>query len=265
MRYGFCTEFATPQKNAADYGLVRRIKEAGYDFIEFRLMLIAGLNDDEFAELSRFLKDIALPCDVCCALFPKTIRLVGAEADRERIRGYLERAFGRASQLGAAKLVFGSAPARELPPGMKWSEGYDALEGMIREIMLPLCERHGFEVVIEPIRSNACNFIHTLADGMELVNRVRSPKIKLLADSLHMLTNNDPAEGITEYFDSIRHVHVSNAGRALPEDSYDSEVLAVLSRLKEKGYDGTISFESNAGREEGSLKEALKNLKSFFK
>ncbi|MDD5603390.1 MAG: sugar phosphate isomerase/epimerase [Eubacteriales bacterium] len=264
MRFGFCTEFASAFKDKADYELLERISKASFDFVEFRLKLLAELTEEEFALLSARLRNIGLAADVSCALFPGSIRLTGPDADNRKTRDYLKHAFARAAALGSSKLVFGSAPARELPDGVTWDEGYRQLTHMIKEVMLPLCGQYDINVVIEPIRSNACNFIHTLKDGMKLVEMVDSPRIGLLADSLHMLTNKDDPEDVTRYLNYITHVHISNSSRALPEDEYEPEVLAVLENLKSGKYDNTISFESNAGTVEDSMTKALGKLRGWF-
>jgi D-psicose/D-tagatose/L-ribulose 3-epimerase len=264
LRYGFCKEFSTPLRDRIDYDLVTKIKEAGFDYIELRLMLVAFLSEKDFEVLIKYLKDIDLPCDVCCALFPKTVRVTGKDANSEVIRNYLESAFSRASILGAKKLVFGSAPARALDEFTTEEQGYMQLADMLQNIMIPLCEKYDITVVIEPLRRDACNFINTLTDGMKLVRMVNSNRIQLLADSLHMLTNEEPADQILDYRDYIKHVHIADKARALPEDGYSSAVASILKNLKLIGYDNTISFESKNGNGLESMRKALSLLKKQF-
>lgn len=264
MRFGFCTEFAAVDKNIIDYDLVRRIKEAGYDYVEFPLMLIEKISDEEFEKVVATVKELNLSCEVCCGMFPKTVKLTGPQVDKEQIAAYLEKAFSRAAVLGTHKIVLGSAPARELPEGTDWETGYSQMAEMLVTQVAPLCEKYDVEIVIEPLRSNACNFIHTLTDGMELVNRANSPYVKLLGDSLHMLTNEEDPNHIIEYKDDLRHVHIAEEARGLPEDGYSEYVAQVLKNLKSIGYDNTVSFEAKGGKEPDSMKKALELLKAQF-
>ncbi len=264
MRYGFCKEFSTPMKTEVDYELVKMIKDAGFDYIEMRLMLVAALSDEEFEKLCNTLKELKLPCDACCALFPKTVRVTGSDADDEQIQAYLEKAFYRANKLGTKKVVFGSAPARALDEHTTMEQGYEQLCRMIQNIMIPLCEKYDITVVIEPLRHDACNFINTLTDGMKLVNMVNHDRIKLLADSIHMLTNKESAEQILDYRKDLYHVHIAEAERRMPEDDYSKEVGDVIRCLQEIGYDKTISFESKNGSGLESMKKALALLKKQF-
>lgn len=261
MRYGFCTEFAAADKTKVDYSLIDRVSAAGYDFIEFRLSLLAGLDDAAFERFAGYVGGSGLKCDVCCGLFDRSVKLVGPERDDGATREYLERALARADRLGANKLVFGSAPSRSLPKGVGWREGYAQLADMLSGILLPLCEKYDMRVAVEPLRRDACNFINTLTDGMTLVNTVDSPRVKLLADSLHMLTNAEPPEQIRIYSDNLLHVHIADAARALPEDGYGAALDGILAELSAAGYDGTISFEANGGAFPDSPAKALKLLK----
>jgi sugar phosphate isomerase/epimerase len=117
---------------------------------------------------------------------------------------------------------------------------------------------------MEPLRADACNFINTLADGMRVVNDVKSDKIKLLADTIHMMSNSDNPQDILNFKDDLKHIHIAELARVMPEESYSDYITTVLGNLKTIGYDGTISFESKNGEGLQSMKKALALLKSQF-
>lgn len=260
MRYGMCTDFITPLRDRVDYPLVKRIAEAGFDYAEFSVTLLQTLANAEFDVLVNTMREYGLDADACCNFFPGHVKVVGPQACDEQIRAYLDVAIPRASRLGIKKIVFGSAAARMLPPGMSVEAGYDELSERIKRVILPYIEAYDLVVAMEPIRWNACNFINTLAQGMEIVNRVADPRVRLLADSLHILTNREDAAQITEYASSLEHIHIAQAERALPEEAYSDEVGAVISQLKKIGYDKTISLETK----DGDLGKALSLLKRQF-
>ena len=261
MRYGFCKEFSTPMKTEVDYDLIKMIKRAGFDYVEMRAMLVESLTDEEFEKLCVTLSDLQLNCDVCCALFPKTIRVTGSEIDYQRIEEYVDKTFTRCKRLGAKKIVFGSAPARALDNQTDEESGYKQISEVITRAVIPACKKYGITVVMEPLRADACNFINTLSDGARVVEAVNSPYIQLLADTIHMNVNNDNVDDIVKYKDILKHVHVSELGRVLPEDGYSDYVSSVLSNLRAIGYEGTISFESKNGSGLESMVKALKLLK----
>ena len=265
MRYGFCKEFSTPLKTEVDYELIKAIKEAGFDFVEMRAMLVSSLSDDEFNKLCNTLKELDLNCDCCCALFPKTIRVTGKTVDLEEIREYIEKTFARCKKLGAKKIVFGSAPARALDDETDLETGYAQICDVISKALVPACKKYDITVVMEPLRADACNFINTLADGARVVETVKSPYIQLLADTIHMMSNNDNYDDIIKYKDILKHIHIAELQRILPEDGYSEYIENVLENLIKNGYDGTISFETKNGSGVESMKKALKLIKNTLK
>ena len=261
MKYGFCKEFSTPMKTEVDYDLIKMIKEAGFDFVEMRAMLVESLSDDEFEKLASYLEELDLGCDCSCALFPRTIRVTGKDIDEEQIKNYLEKTFSRLKRLGAKKVVFGSAPARALDDETSQDEGYEQIAKVCRELVVPACEKYDITVVMEPLRASACNFIHTLSDGMRVVNAVNHPRIQLLSDTIHMMSNEDNPDDVIKYKDSLKHVHIAELERMLPEDDYSDFAKKVIDNLVKTGYEGTISFETKNGEGLSSMKKALALLK----
>ncbi len=264
MRYGFCKEFSTPLKTEVDYDLIKMIKDAGFDFVEMRAMLVSALSDEEFDKLEKTLGELDLACDCCCALFPRTIRVTGKSVDYAEIEAYIEKTFDRCHRLGASKIVFGSAPARALDEETTEDEGYAQIADVIKKAIVPACEKYGMTVVMEPLRADACNFIHTLADGMRVVDAVKSDKIQLLADTIHMMSNHDNPDDVIKYKDSLKHIHIAELARVMPEDGYSDYIQTVLENLRRIGYDGTVSFESKNGDGLESMKKALALLKNQF-
>jgi len=248
-------------KTEVDYELIKMIKEAGFDFVEMRAMLVASLSDEEFEKLYNTLKELNLGCECSCALFPKTIRVTGKEVDEKIISEYLEKTFSRLKRLGAKKVVFGSAPARALDEETTQDMGYEQIAKLCKDVIVPACEKYDITVVMEPLRAAACNFINTLADGMRVVEAVKHPRIQLLGDTIHMMSNNDNPEDVVNFKDSLKHVHIAELERILPEDGYSDFVQTVIHNLVKTGYEGTISFETKNGEGLESMKKALALLK----
>ncbi len=261
MKYGFCKEFSTPLKTEVDYELIRMIKEAGFDFVEMRAMLVASLSDEEFLKLCKTLEEIDLGCLCSCALFPKTIRTTGKDVNKEEIKAYIEKTFYRLNKLGAKKVVFGSAPSRQLDEETTEEEGYRQISEICSEIIVPAAEKYDITVVIEPLRASACNFINTLSDAMQVANRVKHERIGILGDTIHMMLNEDNPEDVIRYKDYLKHVHIAEKERMLPEDSYSEYAETVIQNLVKSGYEGTISFETKNGEGVESMKKALNLLK----
>ena len=265
LRYGYCKEYSTPLKTEVDYALIDEIARAGYDYVEMRAMLVSSLDEGEYRKLRIYLRDAGLGCDCCCALFPASVRITTADADRAMIAAYTEKTFERCSALGAKKIVFGSAPARALDDQTTEEQGFARMADVLSGTIVPLAEKYDVTVVIEPLRAVACNFIHTLAEGARVVSDVSSERVRLLADTIHMQSNEDDPDAILTYAPILRHVHISELSRVLPEDGYSPYVARVLRNLRMIGYEGTISFETNRGKTPDSMAKALRLLKTELK
>lgn len=246
MRYGFCTGFAAGMTGDIDHGLVRDIAAAGYDYVEFPMMQIAALSDPAFNELVRRLADNGLGADCTCNMFPPHLRLTGPQRDWAAIERYLDGVLPRLVRLGTRKIVLGSSGARDLPAGTDQAEGYDQMQELLEETVLPATERYGILIAVEPINHGEANFICTLPEGMEVVRRASHPRIRLLADTIHMLwEGEDPAE-LLRFRPWLEHFHISEAARVLPVDGYTPELSALLDGLRKAGPTDTVSFETRA-------------------
>jgi sugar phosphate isomerase/epimerase len=259
-----CTDIATSTRDRVEYELLERIKDAGFDYVEFPLMMIDTLSDDEFEHLLSELKRLGLDCDCSCNYFPGRIKVTGPTANKEEIDAYLDHAMGRAKRMGVKKIVFGSNNSRNIPEGETVEQGYDELCRTLEQSVVPFCQKYGIHVVMEPLRKQSCNLMITVRDGYYIVNRVHQPEVVLLADLMHMMYNEEDAEDLRLIYPVLHHVHICEMDRMLPEDGFSPFLTKALGILKELGYNETISFESKGGTGPDSLKKALKQLKEKF-
>ena len=264
MRFGYCTGFAAGMTGPIDYKTLDMIQAAGYDYVEFPLMQLADLPQDEFEALKAYLSGMTIGCDACCNMFPARVRLLGEEASDSVIDEYLNVAFARMAALGTKTIVLGSSGARRLPDGMSRTEGVRQLAKVITDKVIPLLEKYDITLVMEPIGSYEANFINTLPDGMEVVDAVNHPRVQLLADSVHLLYENEPPEHITRYAANLRHIHLCENERALPADGISDGLQAILEAIRESGYDVCASFEPMPHSVE-DMRAALERIKAALK
>ena len=157
-------------------------------------MQTAALSDAAFDTLLAHLSRLHLAADCTCNLFPPSLRLTGPTFDRDAVAAYLAHAFARLHRLGTRKVVFGSTARATCPPAPIPKPATCRLALLTGELIVPLLERYDMLLAVEPIRHGEANFICTLADGMELVRRVNHPRVRLLADTIHMLCEHESPE-----------------------------------------------------------------------
>lgn len=264
MRFGYCTGFASNMMGAVNYALLDDIAAAGYDYVEFPLMQLEALSAEEFAALCARVPETGLACDVCCNMFPARVQLTGPDERDEAVRAYLHTALERMRALNARKVVLGSSGARNLPEGMTHAEGVKQLSRVVGEVIAPMLDEYEIQLVMEPIGRGEANFIRTLPEGMEIVRAANHPRVTLLADSVHLFTEREPAEDIVTYAPYLDHIHLCEAGRALPEGGISEGLAEILAAMRRIGYDKTASFEPMPHGLE-AMKKALVNVKAALK
>lgn len=252
MKYGFCTGFATSPLFAFDGGLVKGVKAAGYDFAELPLICLEDFDEDSMVSLSSWFE-----APVMCNLFPARISLY---SDTRQAEEYLSRMLPRASALGVKRIVFGSGKSRSYPHGMPLDAAYESLAALISNKIAPIAEDNGIEILIEPLSYGECNIINTVEEGYKLVNYVSHRAFSLMADIFHMANNGEKTESLARVFPAIKHVHIAEKSRKLPENKFSEYVSSALSILKSCGYNRTISYETS----DGDKGKALELIKSSF-
>lgn len=196
MKIGVCC--------GTDIEKMKYIKAVGYDYAESHCQEIAKADDEKIESL----KAVGLP--ILAANCFISLRVVGEEKDEAAIADYLEKLFSKAKRLGLLYLVFGSSAARRIPEGMTLEQGRAEIVDFLKNLVVPVAEKYDIPVAIEPLRPEECNAINTVADGVEIAEKVGSPYIRVLVDVAHMYVQNEPMESLLEYKGWLIHAHTSN-------------------------------------------------------
>jgi sugar phosphate isomerase/epimerase len=101
----------------------------------------------------------------------------------------------------------------------------------------------GIRLVVEPIRNEEVNFIHSTQDGLRLAQMVDRPNFGLMVDTYHMYFEDvDLLKSFYEGAPYIWHVHFSDSTRRYPGSGV-IDFEKVVQVLENIGYDGFISLE----------------------
>jgi 5-keto-L-gluconate epimerase len=102
-----------------------------------------------------------------------------------------------------------------------------------------IAQQAGVRIALEAINRYETAYVNTLAEGLELLDRVGCDAVGMLLDTFHM---NIEEPSITESFrlcgDHLFHVHVADSNRWYPGAGHIdfSDVLATLNELGYRGY-----------------------------
>lgn len=263
MRYGCCLSMVAegPDKTGREY--IHEAARIGYDYIELPLSGLGSLSEDEFYEVRKQMKDAGITCEACNNFFPAGMSLVGPRRREEEILEYTELVLGRAERLGAEYVGLGSGVSRNVPEGVALDEGYRQLTGLLRQLGR-IAKRKGITILIEPLRREESNLIHTLTEARQLAEDTGSGNVKILVDYYHFCAEKESAAHITaQSTDMLRHVHFARPdNRYYPTGEAHCSYEEFFHALKSIGYDSRISFEAYANNFSRDAEEALGLIKA---
>lgn len=217
------------------------VAEAGYDGAELAVRNAAEVETSLVKETCAEL-GLAVPAIGTGQMWgEEKLSLTAESADvrRETVRRIGEHV-GLAAALGAQViigLVRGVFPRPEL-----MDESYRWLEAGLREVCAA-AEDAGVRIALEAINRYETAYVNSVADGLELVERVGSPAFGLLLDTFHMnIEDASMVEAIHRAGSRVFHFHVADSNRWFPGAGHIN-FAALLRALRDVGYDGYISGE----------------------
>ena len=101
----------------------------------------------------------------------------------------------------------------------------------------------GVRLALEPLNRYETDLIHTVADGLDLIERVGADNLGLLLDTFHMNIEEPVIEdSIRACGDRIFHFHVADSNRWYPGAGH-LDFASILDALFATGYQGFVSGE----------------------
>ena len=254
MRFGVCAGIETAEALA----------EAGYDYIELSVAgdLVPEEEGTAWAEKRRAIGAMPLRPEAYNS-FIRSGKIVGPDADFERLRHYVGVALSRAAEVGGAIIVFGSGGARQIPDGFPKADADQQMRDFLN-----LCgeesAKTGVVVTIEPLCKSECNSINRVSEGAAWARTIGLPGVRNLADTYHMEKESEPLSAIVESADVLAHAHTADTGRFAPgTGTYDH--AALFAALEAAYYDARLSVECNwNGKFAEQIGPALAHLKRFI-
>ncbi|WAC10422.1 sugar phosphate isomerase/epimerase family protein [Dyadobacter pollutisoli] len=228
----------------AAYNKATFLKESGCTYIEESVagFLIPPDGDAQYEKNLQQLRQDHFPIKSYVILLPGSLKTLGPDANHEAILQRTELVLKRAKECGSQYVVFGSGASRVIP------DGFDRAIAKAQHIeltkkMAPLAEKYGVTIAVEPLNRGETNFINSLAEGVEIVDAVKSPRIKLLCDIYHMLKEDESPLEIVKYGKHIVHCHIAEKESRTPPGVKGDDFRPYLSALKKINYKGGLSIE----------------------
>lgn len=250
--------------------LWERAAETGADYVEVNGWSYMPMSDAEFSETEKLIRDSGVPVETMNGLFMPELKLVGEDiTPAEEIKVYLDKCFARAERLGIKKAVWGSGKARSYDEAFGRERAEEQLI-KIGTVVGDIAQNYGIRIAIEPLNHFETNIFFTVKECAEFCRKINHPAVKLLADSYHMLVENESFATLKDYSDVLIHAHIASgiAGRRdireIPEKSDKYNMKEFLFALKEAGYNDRLTIEAG-GKTDFilELKEGIEAVKSW--
>lgn len=129
------------------------------------------------------------------------------------------------------------------------AEEREIVEGRFIETtshLLSYAKRMKVELILEPINRYETDFINTLQEGLELIerfNKLGFDNIGLMPDLFHMnIEEKDITESLKIAKEKISYIHFADSNRYAPGQGH-LDFKSVINTLKEIGYNGYVTLE----------------------
>ena len=254
------------------FGLIEHyesISAAGYDYAELDMPEIEALSNEDFALFKDKTVSVGLPILTGARILPIVTPTFFIDGFKPvELAPYLKRSCKRAAELGIKKVILGNGKARSLPT-------HDSIknEAVFLELLRMMAEISGEnnqEMILEPLGPRYSNYINTLEEAAEIVNRVNMKNLYIMADLRHMLWSKERLEDLSTFVNYVHHVHVdyplSFPERAYPcsADGYDYGKF--VNELIKSGYNDTLTIEADFPKDwKTAHNGATEVLKELFK
>lgn len=238
---------------------IKKASQLGYDCVEIHVRDPRELNLDEI--LSTCEENHVTISTLGTGLGYVVDRLSFTNPDKEvrekavaRILDHIEVA----RKLGA-KVIIGSM--RGSIPDKSEYKKYEAFALECFEKCLSEAENKGVTLLIEAINRYETNFINTVEEALEFIEKTGSRYLKVHVDTFHMnIEEGDMAESIKTAGSLLGHVHFADSNRRYPGMGH-IDFKKIIKALKDAGYNGAIAFECLPyPTEEEAAKGAIENI-----
>jgi 5-keto-L-gluconate epimerase len=161
--------------------------------------------------------------------------------DRQVTIERLKRHIDFAAKLGSA-VIIGGIRGKISSSGNRFIKNVKQ-GNLALKTCLEYAEEAGVSLLLEPINRYETDVINTIDEGLELIEKLGSPNLKLLPDTFHMnIEERSLEESINRAGPRIGYIHFADSNRMAPGWGH-IDFARVLSALEKIGYEGPIGIE----------------------
>ena len=165
-------------------------------------------------------------------------------AQRSLYLAGLEESIDAAKRIGCKILI--SQVGQEMEGVSRADQHQSIVDGL--KACIPLLEEADMSLVIEPLNTlfdHPGYYLYHSTEAFDIVREVGSSRVKVLFDIYHQqIMEGNLIPNMTKNVEWIGHVHIAgHPGRHEPLENSEINYPAVLSALKNAGYEGAVGLE----------------------
>ncbi len=206
-------------------------------------MLSPSLTEEQFQANLAQIKKGKTKLYLCNVLFPGSIKIAGPEVDPKKVIDYLDQVFARAKKANVPVIVLGSGGSRRLPAGYDTEKAKTDFVALCKQMAL-VAKKHDITIAIESLNSTETNFLTTVQEAAEIVQKVNHPNFRLNADIYHMMKENEPPQHIIDAGKLIVHVEIAEKEKRTMPGVMGDDFRPYFRALKQIKYRGPIVIEA---------------------
>ncbi|MEQ9815258.1 MAG: sugar phosphate isomerase/epimerase family protein [Azospirillaceae bacterium] len=180
-------------------------------------------------------------------------------ARRARTLGLLERLIDLCAAMGGTVLVHGSPAQRRLDHAATPEKARDNAAACLAQAAA-WSAKAGVTYCIEPLNPGQADYVTTVAEAVEVVDRIGSPALRTMVDTSSAgLAEAEPvAEVIRRWWptDKLAHIQINDTNRRAPGQGND-QFRPVFEALRDVGYDGPVAVEPFVYEPDGATTAAV--------
>jgi len=225
------------------------------------------MEEDAFIALCKLVESTGFPISGMNIYCPPEIIIAGPGYDADVARKYAQTAAKRGHALGARIIGIGAPRSRNIP------DGYDrnlARKQLVEFLRITAGEfaAVGINAGMEALGPCFCNFINTVSEAYEVVSEADVENLMVLVDLYNMELSGEADIELLKFVDRIGHAHTSDDDGShtlrsyLKPDKYPLHEKRIR-RLKETGYNGSLTIETDIAFDSARAQECIQFLRSI--
>ncbi|HEX6890654.1 MAG TPA: sugar phosphate isomerase/epimerase family protein [Chryseolinea sp.] len=200
------------------------------------------ISDEQFDERLKQFRNLHVTVFAMNIFMPGDMKLVGPDVKEEAILNYAKAVFERCQRAGISMVVWGSGGARRVPDGYDHNKAKEQFIYIARKVAV-LAKKYKIDLALENLNSTETNFINTVEDAFDVVNKVDQKNFWLCIDIYHMLMEGEGPAVIEKTKKKLIHCDIAEKLNRAPPGVRGDDFRPYLSMLKKIGYSGKIVLE----------------------